>query len=61
MINDEKYQQELEQHERYYDVKKPKREDYETNPAFNYAVWRWSMDKAIDAPNKPDYIVANND
>jgi hypothetical protein len=55
------YEKELEFHVQLYNQRKPKREDYTSDVAWHTAFNQWSMDEAMNRPNKPGYYRANND
>lgn len=60
MTPEERYKEELRKHNWFYEQIKPVR-SFETDKEFEKIMLRWELDKAIDAPNKPGYVVANND
>lgn len=57
----ERYQNELANHNEFYEAKKPKREHYPDDLSFGHAYTQWSFQYNMDKPNKPGYHRANND
>lgn len=57
----ENYYKALSQHENYMEGLKPDPILYKEQMDYNRAMSEWKMRYHCDAPNKPNYQVANND
>lgn len=60
-----RYEKDLENHNSFYELRKPKREKFPDGPdgdrEWHTAFNKWAMDESMSAPNKPGYYRANND
>lgn len=59
------YERDLSNHNSFYALRKPKRENFPTGEAgdreWHTAFNKWAMEEAMDLPNKSGYYRANND
>jgi hypothetical protein len=55
------YEKQMESHNAFYAMNKPKREEFADDIEWNVAFNIWSMNKSLFEPNKPGYHRANND
>lgn len=57
----DRYYADLKAHEEIYEQKRPKIEDFTSADDYEKALREWDFAKHMDEPNKPGYLIANND
>lgn len=57
----DRYYDDLKHWEETYERKMPKEFDYDNEEDFQAAMRKWDFERHMNEPNKPGYIIANND